>query len=297
MNRLSRTLLATTVLLLPAALLPGPAAAGELIIGGHPVSAEDNPWTVALGSRERYGASRAGQFCGGAVVGPRTVATAAHCVTSDTDGQTPDLPPDLRVIAGRSDLREDDGAEIAVREARVHPGYDADRSSNDLALLTLDRALPERYVIQPAPADHAAYRPDTRARVYGWGDTKGDGSYPPQLHAAEVRIVADQDCTKAYEGTDGRFDPELMVCAGLPQGGADACQGDSGGPLVADGLLVGLVSWGSGCGLRGRPGVYTRGTLVADLLGDAPGTGTPGTDTPGTEWLTEEVAGARRAVS
>lgn len=261
-----RVLLTLVALLLPMALLPGQAAAGELIIGGQSVRATDHPWAVALGSRERFGDERSGQFCGAVVVAPRTVATAAHCVTESLDSEVLDLPEDLRVIVGRTDLRGEDGAELAVRDARLHPDYDAERHAADLALLTLDRELPDAYVIQTAPAGHSAYQPGTPAQVYGWGDTRGDGRYSPVLREASVRMVSNADCARFYQNLSGRFDPALMVCAGLRSGGADACQGDSGGPLVADGLLVGLVSWGSGCGLAERPGVYTRASLVEPML-------------------------------
>jgi len=48
-----------------------------------------------------------------------------------------------------------------------------------------------------------------------------------------------------------------MVCAGHPSGQVSSCQGDSGGPLTVDGKLFGVVSWGFGCGAKGRPAMYT----------------------------------------
>ena len=104
----------------------------------------------------------------------------------------------------------------------------------------------------------------TRALVYGWGDVTGAGDYPRGLRAARVRVLPDALCEEAYPGGgEGRYLADSMVCAGEREGGRDACQGDSGGPLVAQGKLIGLVSWGNGCGRAGSPGVYTR---VSDII-------------------------------
>ncbi|WP_338320456.1 serine protease [Streptomyces lonarensis] len=271
MRRLPRLLLAASALSLPLTLLPGaPVSAGELVVGGQPVRAEDHPWTVALSSRDQFGPDRSGQFCGGVVVAPRTVATAAHCLGAGGQAEA-ELPADLSVIAGRSDLgRGGDavGEEVAVASAWIHPEYDDNRQTHDLALLTLESDLPESSVIRAAPRGHEAYREGNDAQVYGWGDTSGEGDYSRYLLGADVLMVSDDDCAAAYPSGSPRFEGSVMVCAGLAEGGADACQGDSGGPLVADGLLVGLVSWGSGCALPERPGVYTRGSLVAEALAD-----------------------------
>lgn len=241
-----------------------PVAADSVVVGGFPIDVSQAPWTVALSSRDRFGGTRAGQFCGGVAITRTTVLTAAHCLTDDVLGAPPNRVRDLKVIAGRTNLLADEGQEIDVQEVRVNPHYDPDANTGDFGVLELAEPLPRSSVVTMAPEGDPAYTPGTKALVTGWGDTSGGGSYARHLHAASVHVLADSRCARAYPGgPEGTYRPGSMLCAGEVEGGPDACQGDSGGPLVASGRLIGLVSWGSGCGRPGNPGVYTR---VSDVL-------------------------------
>lgn len=240
-------------------LLSVAPASADVVVGGFAIDVSQAPWTVALSSRDRFGGTRAGQFCGGVVVGRTTVLTAAHCMGDDVLGAPPNKVRDLKVITGRTDLVSDRGQEIPVRDVRGNPGYDSGTNAGDYAVLTLAEPVSPDAVIDMAQAGDPAYEPGTRAQVTGWGDVSGGGDYARTLHAARVHVLPDDRCRTAYPGSaDGTYQAESMVCAGEASGGRDACQGDSGGPLVADGKLIGLVSWGSGCGRAGSPGVYTR---------------------------------------
>jgi secreted trypsin-like serine protease len=246
-------------------LVPATAAAADgVVVGGFPVDVSESLWTVALSSRDRFGGMRAGQFCGGVAVGRTTVLTAAHCMSEEVLGLPADDVSDLKVIVGRTDLLSDQGQEIAVRETWVNPGYDSVSNVGDFAVLTLAKPLPAGSTIGMAAAGDPAYAPGTNAAVYGWGDLTGAGEYARSLRTARVHVLSDALCGKAYpQGADGAYQADSMLCAGESRGGRDACQGDSGGPLVARGKLIGLVSWGSGCGRAGSPGVYTR---VSDVV-------------------------------
>ncbi|MER7400163.1 serine protease [Streptomyces sp. NPDC000151] len=259
-----RTRAVTTVLAVIAPAVaalgaPGPAAADSVIVGGQQVQSSASPWVVALASRERFGDERSGQFCGGVLVGPSTVLTAAHCMGKDVLGASPDAVKDLRVIVGRTDLRGRAGREMATSKVWINPAYDATTNAGDFAIVKLRGMAPSDYALPMAGLGDRAYQPGTGATVYGWGDTTGNGTYSSVLRAARVQVMQDSACKRAYpKSVDGTYDGASMLCAGTQQGGHDACQGDSGGPLVANGRLVGLVSWGTGCGEPGKPGVYTR---------------------------------------
>ncbi|WP_406515093.1 serine protease [Streptomyces sp. NBC_00873] len=246
---------------------PVPAAADSIVIGGQPAHVKDSPWVVALSSRNRFGGTRAGQFCGAALVGPTKVLTAAHCLSREALGTDVGQVRDLRIIAGRDELTGSGGREVAVKGTWINPGYDPTTNSGDLAVLTLADALPGESVIPMATAGDQADEPGSAALVYGWGDISGNGDYVTSLRSAQVRVLPDSTCQRAYPGGRGAaYEASTMLCAGEPQGGHDACQGDSGGPLVAGGRLIGLVSWGNGCGVAGSPGVYTRISAVAGWM-------------------------------
>jgi len=221
-----------------------------LVVGGEPVADGRYPYVVALIAPD------GGQFCGGALVAPARVLTAAHCVPENGPEQRPDR---VRVLAGRTDLAAPGGVVAAVTGTWVHPDFRGSTRGHDVAVLTLDRALPYATI---ALAD-VAPSPGTPATVLGWGRTGEGGPRSARLRAATVPVRSDAECADAYR----RYDPATMLCAGRAGGGVDACQGDSGGPLVADGRLIGVVSWGTGCARPGLPGVYTRVAAYHEVLG------------------------------
>lgn len=240
-----------TAAALPLVPVPSPPSVPHaripIVVGGSPTSTAAHPWVVALVSR---GGS---PYCGGTLVAPDKVVTAAHCV----DTMRPDQ---LRVVAGRTDMRTRAGVVTGVSDIWVHPQFERPTQGEDIAVVTLDRELP--YGTIPLSTGLRGYQPGTMASVFGWGYTTEGGEPSPVLQQARVPIVSDADCAAAYEV----YDPYSMVCAGYPQGGVDACRGDSGGPLVVDGRLIGVVSFGTGCARPGKPGVYTRVSSYAGLV-------------------------------
>ncbi|KAJ4349119.1 hypothetical protein N0V95_004861 [Ascochyta clinopodiicola] len=218
------------------------------IVGGVPAVAGDFPFIVSL---QKNGA----HFCGGSLLDSTTVLTAAHCA----DGQT---TSGLTVRAGSLN-RNSGGVTSQVSSLNVHPSFDPDVLSNDVAVLKLRTAIPTSSTIKYATLAAAGSDPaaNTVARVAGWGTTSSSGSSSVTLRKVDVPIVSRATCKANYlKDTPPKDVDNTMICAGLTAGGKDSCQGDSGGPIVNanTGVLIGAVSWGTGCALAGFPGVYAH---------------------------------------
>jgi secreted trypsin-like serine protease len=224
------------------------------IVGGEPTDIKEHPWQVALQFRGTF-------FCGGSIIAQKWILTAAHCFEFSIANN------DWGAKAGATNYATS-GSWAQVERAVVHPEYKGRPTfENDLALMKLTapaaagRAVPLASASMTIPLSQPL-------EVTGWGATSDGGSGADVLRKGIVPYVASGVCNEpaSYNGRikDG------MMCAGLREGGVDSCQGDSGGPLVwrtTDGpVLVGVVSFGDGCALKLKYGVYSRVSAYRDWI-------------------------------
>jgi secreted trypsin-like serine protease len=233
------------------------------VVGGVDVPDGKYPFVAALLDYSFGDTTFKRQFCGGSLIAPTFVLTAAHCVADY--GDTLDID-DLHVLVGRQRLSATSGEVRGVTRIAIHPGYaPATFSTPDVAILELDEPIVATAPVAITEAgDTSLGRPGSFLTVAGWGDTiqhaPGEDDphdYPDRMREAELRVQADQVCRDFY-GSDG-FDGAIMICAGTE--GKSACFGDSGGPIfgtVGGAIRVaGIVKAGIGCGDE-IPGTYTQ---------------------------------------
>ncbi|XP_026529986.1 urokinase-type plasminogen activator [Notechis scutatus] len=230
------------------------------IVGGLTAPIETQPWIASIFH------SRGNQFfCGGSLIDPCWVLTAAHCfsgIGSDTSR--------LIVRLGRSATNASNAndQEFSVERLIIHEAFSQQNRdyNNDIALMKIrsssGQCAKESAIVKTIclPSENLMLRDHSHCEVSGYGkQSKTAIYYSRVLKSASVQLIPQSTCKGYYEGHKVN---ENMLCASGSEWKTDSCSGDSGGPLtcMSNGRMVlyGIISWGDGCAKERKPGVYTR---------------------------------------
>lgn len=208
------------------------------MVGGQHTTVRENP-SVITGLRVGGGGPQ-GASCTASVVGKRKILTAAHCMI-DTSGEK-------SYLYGDDDLNSpgDESFRTKVASYQAHPKYTGPnswRQGYDVAVVTTEDDIPvpeSQWAKVAGSADAALTEPGKSGTALGYGKVAAGGS-SGVLYKATMPINDASRC----QVFDIKVNPEVMVCVGYDDGRTGTCSGDSGGPFTVDGVVVGVVSWGS----------------------------------------------------
>ncbi|XP_014237612.1 chymotrypsin-1-like [Trichogramma pretiosum] len=261
MNRRGISLLFLVYLFVNELIAGGSAEGGASsdIINGRNVSSPlVRPFQVSLQIFEKH-------FCGGAILNPSWIVTAAHCTYRFSD------PSIVKVIAGTIYYKKPGEKRTASRIV-VHEDYDHAKHRNDISLIKVESPfkINAKQSPIPLPAPHERVAANRRAELSGWGNLYVHGPTPDRLQIVDLYTVNQRACVASYEKHQiSVYETNLCAINNRTSERRGQCNGDSGGPLTLDGKLIGVVSWSikdPDCGSMKYPAVYTRVSEYIDWI-------------------------------
>ena len=240
------------------------------IIKGRGAEHGEFPFHVLILSNFKSSESESREMiCGGSIISAEYIITAAHCLY---DEQVKKSDIKVWVLAGTIIYNlEEEG--VPGKTFILHPGFNISKTGvqDDIAIITLAKPLnisnsdkPIKAVALPKKGEEFLY---DDATIVGFGVTDENDTRPSEvLNTAKINILDDEDCMKILQYVKSK-----MICAGVKEGGSDTCKGDSGSALIGKRLsgtyvILGISSFGNGCGRKGFPGVYTRVSNYLDWI-------------------------------